>query len=180
MRWVGHVACIGDVRNRTFSLRNHLRDLGVDGRIALTWNLNRVWGPGLDSPGWRQGPVAKSCKHGNDPLGFIKGGGIWLSDYEILRMHSAPYSQELLNISPETESHQTMHSRCSKVFVVFLSPTGRTRNLKFKWAVNASFQILSKEIDSHSGSLTCIRGIPGSSSYWGSSSFFKCWDSTLK
>jgi hypothetical protein len=45
MRWVGHVAGIGRRRDAYRALvgrrrrRNHLEDLGVDGRIILRWIL---------------------------------------------------------------------------------------------------------------------------------------------
>jgi hypothetical protein len=32
----------------------------------------RIW---AGSTGSRYGPVAELCKHGNDPLGFVKGSG---------------------------------------------------------------------------------------------------------
>jgi hypothetical protein len=43
MRWAGHVACMGDRRGAYRVLvgdlreRDHLEDLGIDGRIILTW-----------------------------------------------------------------------------------------------------------------------------------------------
>jgi hypothetical protein len=43
MRWVGHVACMGEGRGAYRSLvgrpegRNHLEDPGIDGRMILKW-----------------------------------------------------------------------------------------------------------------------------------------------
>jgi hypothetical protein len=45
MRWMGHVARIGEAKNvgrvliRKTEGRNRLEDLGVDGRIILQWTL---------------------------------------------------------------------------------------------------------------------------------------------
>jgi hypothetical protein len=52
------------------------------------------WRCGLDSTGAGYGPVAGSCEYGNEPSGSIKGGEFldWLSDYELLKMDSAPWS----------------------------------------------------------------------------------------
>jgi hypothetical protein len=54
-------------------VRDHWEDLGVGGRITLSWTLgNRDrWGE-LDSAGSGQGPVAGFCEHSNEPSGFIK------------------------------------------------------------------------------------------------------------
>jgi hypothetical protein len=47
MRWAGHVACMGERRNSYIILveisegKNHLRDLGIDGRIILKWILDK-------------------------------------------------------------------------------------------------------------------------------------------
>jgi hypothetical protein len=53
MRWVGHVACLGEIRNsKKFWLgylkrRYHLEDVGVDGRMILKLILGKyglgVW-----------------------------------------------------------------------------------------------------------------------------------------
>jgi hypothetical protein len=57
-------------------------DLDVDGSIILKWILeNRVWRCGLDSSGLKQGLVAGSCGHDDEPPGSIKGGEFdYLSD----------------------------------------------------------------------------------------------------
>jgi hypothetical protein len=48
-------------------------DLGVDGKI-IKWILKkRVLGYGLDASVSRQGPVAGSCEHDNEPSASIKG-----------------------------------------------------------------------------------------------------------
>jgi hypothetical protein len=55
MRWVGHVACMGERRGvyRTswgnLRERDHLEDPGVDGRIILRWIFREWdWWHGLD------------------------------------------------------------------------------------------------------------------------------------
>jgi hypothetical protein len=51
-------------------------------------------GLGLDSFGSGQGPVARSCEHGNELSGSIKGGKFLdgLSDYRLFKKDSAPRS----------------------------------------------------------------------------------------
>jgi len=44
---MGHVACMGEVRNTIFWLENlkerdHLEDLGIGVRIMLTWMLRKL------------------------------------------------------------------------------------------------------------------------------------------
>jgi hypothetical protein len=49
MRWAGHVACMGEGRGEVFTgfclggpkVRDYWEDLGVGGRITLSWNLGR-------------------------------------------------------------------------------------------------------------------------------------------
>jgi hypothetical protein len=54
MRWAGHVAHIGKLRNSykilfaNLNERGHFESLDVDGRIILVWMLNMVGGCGLD------------------------------------------------------------------------------------------------------------------------------------
>jgi hypothetical protein len=50
--------------------RDHLKDLGVDGRIILEWILVRSCD--LDASRSGEGSVADSCEHGNELLGYIK------------------------------------------------------------------------------------------------------------
>jgi hypothetical protein len=54
--------------------KDHLGDLGIDGRIILKWILNnRVRGHGFKSSSSGQGLVADSCEHDNEPLSSVKG-----------------------------------------------------------------------------------------------------------
>jgi len=62
--------CWGDLRER-----DHLEDLGVDGRIIIRW-IFRKWdmGHGLDRAGSGLGQVAGICECGNEHSGPIKCG----------------------------------------------------------------------------------------------------------
>jgi hypothetical protein len=54
--------------------RDHLGDLGADGKIILKWILGKhlmVW---LDSSGSGQGTVAGCYEHSNEPSDSIKDG----------------------------------------------------------------------------------------------------------
>jgi hypothetical protein len=54
MKWVGHVAGMGEGRNVYRVLvenpkeRDHLEDRGVDGRMRLEWILERLAGGGVE------------------------------------------------------------------------------------------------------------------------------------
>jgi len=55
--------------------RDHLGDLGVDGRIILRWiSGSGMWRYGLDPTGSGWGQVASTCECGNEPSGYIKCG----------------------------------------------------------------------------------------------------------
>jgi hypothetical protein len=47
MKWAGHVACMGEMRNTSKILlenlkgKHHSEDLGVDGKIILQWILGK-------------------------------------------------------------------------------------------------------------------------------------------
>jgi hypothetical protein len=50
--------------------RDHLKVLGVDGRMGSKWTLGRLAGGcGVDSPGSGQGPMAGCCECGDEPSG---------------------------------------------------------------------------------------------------------------
>jgi hypothetical protein len=52
--------------------KNHFEDLGIDG--TLEWTLmKQVGGSELDSSGSEHRLVLGTCKHVNEPLGFLKG-----------------------------------------------------------------------------------------------------------
>ena len=55
--------------------RDHLGDLGVDGRIILRW-IFRKWDVeyGVDRAGSGQGQVVDACECGNETLGSKKCG----------------------------------------------------------------------------------------------------------
>jgi hypothetical protein len=80
----GHVAYIGEMRNHTkfwsenLKVRDHIKDLGIDGRVILELISGKMSGKVrmVDSSGSRQGSVAGSCEHGNEPYGSKKMWGI--------------------------------------------------------------------------------------------------------
>jgi hypothetical protein len=54
---------------------DHLENLNVNQKIILKWILeNKMGSYELDSSGSGQGPVVRSCKHGNEPSISIKNG----------------------------------------------------------------------------------------------------------
>jgi hypothetical protein len=76
MRWAGHVARIGESSSayRVFVVglrkRDHVEDLGVDGRIFKKWNVEH----GLDRAGSGQGELAGFCECCVEPPSSIKCG----------------------------------------------------------------------------------------------------------
>jgi hypothetical protein len=81
MRWVGHVARMGQTRvayrvlMRKPEGRKHLEDPGVDWRMILKW-IFKKWdvGHGVDPYGSEKGQKAGTCKYGNEPSRSIKCG----------------------------------------------------------------------------------------------------------
>jgi len=81
MRWVGHVARVGEERGCIGSWwgnrweGDHWGDLGVVGWIILGW-ISRRWDVGIwTGLGWpRIGQVADACECGNEPSGSVKCG----------------------------------------------------------------------------------------------------------
>jgi hypothetical protein len=79
MRWVRHVACMGEGRNlyrvlvEKLERKRSLEDQGVDGRMGSKWTIGRLaggWGwCGVDSSGSGQESLAGSHECGNEPLG---------------------------------------------------------------------------------------------------------------
>jgi hypothetical protein len=71
---------MGEMRN-TYKIivgkserKNHLDDLSIDGKVILKWIMGEIWREVVD---WIRlvrdmRPVAGSCEHGNEPLGFHK------------------------------------------------------------------------------------------------------------
>jgi hypothetical protein len=73
VRWVGHVACMGEKRTTYWVLgnlkaRNHFEDIGLDGRKTVKWiwkeEGGRAW---TDWSASGQGQVAGSCEQGVNP-----------------------------------------------------------------------------------------------------------------
>jgi hypothetical protein len=78
MRWVGHVARMGEERKvyqgfdgKSLKERDHWEDQDVGGKMGSEWILGRlVWGGGeLDSTGSGQGSVAGCCECSDEPSG---------------------------------------------------------------------------------------------------------------
>jgi hypothetical protein len=97
---------MGEMRNaynilvpKNLKGREHLEDLGVDGRIILEWVLegHKVGRCGLAASGSGCGPVAGCCERGNEPSISIKGRESLeqLSDCQLLKKGCAPWSQSV-------------------------------------------------------------------------------------
>jgi hypothetical protein len=77
MRWAGHVADTGDIRNAYKILvrkpegKIHSEDLSIDGRILLKQIFRKIHLQGVCFIHLAQ--VAGSCVEGKDPSGSIKG-----------------------------------------------------------------------------------------------------------
>jgi len=78
-------------------IREHLEDLGIDGRITLECILKGTWWEGVD---WIHlaAVVANSCEHGNETLISIKGMEFLdqLGDYQLFK-DSAPWNYLVYN-----------------------------------------------------------------------------------
>jgi hypothetical protein len=70
--------------SRNLRGRNHVVDLGVDGRVLLKWILKdkRLGVRAVDSSVSVQGPVASCCAHGDEPFFALSNGGNVLASYE--------------------------------------------------------------------------------------------------
>jgi hypothetical protein len=93
---------MGDVRNECSILvgkpgREHLKDLGIVGSVILKLlTKNLVEGENLIHL-LRTGTNGSLCKHGNQPLGFIKCRDFpgCLSNHQLLKGDSAPWSSSV-------------------------------------------------------------------------------------
>jgi hypothetical protein len=80
IRWAGHVAHMGRKLYTEFWLgnfgeRDHLEDVGVDGRIIFIWIFKQWVGEhGLDRSGSGEGQTEGTCECGKEPSGSIKCG----------------------------------------------------------------------------------------------------------
>jgi len=76
---------------RNMNERDHLEDLGVDGKLMLKWILSRIAGRGLDSAGLTQGEVEGRCERGIETSGSTKCGEFldWLKNCQLNKMDSA-------------------------------------------------------------------------------------------
>jgi hypothetical protein len=54
--------------------REHLEELGIDGKICRMDLTEIGWGSGLEASGSGYENVAGSCEHGNEPSGCINVG----------------------------------------------------------------------------------------------------------
>jgi hypothetical protein len=77
MRWEGHAAHMGEMRNVYKILVGKPEGRRQFGRPRHRWEdnirMDRVRSCELDSAGSGYGPVAGSYEHGNEPSGSIKG-----------------------------------------------------------------------------------------------------------
>jgi hypothetical protein len=39
LKWVTHTVCMAEMRAVNLNARQHLKELGIDGRITFKWNL---------------------------------------------------------------------------------------------------------------------------------------------
>jgi hypothetical protein len=76
-----NTACLGENRNAYRVLvgnlkeRDHLKDLGIDGRVTLQqYCRNSIRGHRLDYLAQKKGRAAGSYKHSNKPSGSVKCG----------------------------------------------------------------------------------------------------------
>jgi hypothetical protein len=73
IRWVAHVALMGDMINSHIILVGKPEEKAPFIRPWRRWeNISRVR-CGLAASGSGQGPMASCCEHGNEPSGSIKG-----------------------------------------------------------------------------------------------------------
>jgi hypothetical protein len=76
MRWKGHVAGMGDMRNVFKIVVGNPEGKGPLRRPRHRWkdNIRMKLGGKVDSSGSGEGLVAGFCEQSNEPLGSIKGG----------------------------------------------------------------------------------------------------------
>jgi hypothetical protein len=79
VRWVGLVACDGEMRNTVliwnFWHKDHMEDLGIGGRILLRWFWKKLYGKAWAGLIWlRMGSMTGCFEQCNWPAGSIKCG----------------------------------------------------------------------------------------------------------
>jgi hypothetical protein len=86
IRWVGHVARMGERRSVHRVLVGRLEGKRALGRPRCRWEDNIKMDfseAGIDGANWirlaKDSPVAGFCEHGNEPLGSIKKSGYCLT-----------------------------------------------------------------------------------------------------